>query len=88
MIPEEGEKSVWRRLIHFKLTTRCPITAIQYLILAMRGKLLRLWQLKDLVGTLLDKVRESCQGVLGVETLDILQGKRTICGITLGNLFF
>ena len=27
---EEGEKSVWRRLIYFRLTPRCPITAIQY----------------------------------------------------------
>ena len=38
------------------------------------------------MGTL-NKVRESCQGVLGVETLDIIQGKRTICRITRGNLF-
>ena len=27
---EEGEKSVWRRLIYFRFTPRCPITAIQY----------------------------------------------------------
>ena len=74
MIPEEGEKSVWRRLIHFKLTPRCPKTAIHYPILDMRGKLLRLRQLKDLVGTL-DKVRESCQGFVGAETCDILKGK-------------
>ena len=52
----------------------------------MRGKLHLLRQLTDLMGTL-NKVRESCQGVLGVETLDIIQGKRTICRITRGNLF-
>ena len=41
----------------------------------MRGKLLRLRQLEDLVGTL-DKVRESCQGVVGVETLDSSTGEK------------
>ena len=81
MNPEEGEKSVWRRLIYFRLKLRYPITAIQDPILDMRGKLLRLHQSEDLLGTL-DKVRESCQGVLGVLTLDILQGKRTTCRIT------
>jgi hypothetical protein len=38
------------------------------------------------LGTL-DKVRESCQGIVGVGTLDILKGKRTTCRITRGNLF-
>jgi hypothetical protein len=52
----------------------------------MRGKLLRLRQLKEFVG-MLDKVRESCQGILGVETLDFLKGKRTICRVSRGNLF-
>jgi hypothetical protein len=28
--PEEGEKTLWRRLIYFRLKLRCPITAIQY----------------------------------------------------------
>ena len=65
MNPEEGEKSVRKRLIYFRLKLRCPITAIQDPILDMRGKLLRLHQSEDLLGTL-DKVRESCQGVLGV----------------------
>ena len=64
-----------RRLINFRLTPQCPITAIQYPIKAMRGMLLRLRQLKDLMGTL-DKVRESCQGVVGVETLDSSTGEK------------
>jgi hypothetical protein len=29
MNPEEGEKSVWRRLIYFRSKLRCPITAIR-----------------------------------------------------------
>ena len=74
MNPEEGEKSVWRRLIYFRFTPRCPITAIQYPTEAMRGKLLRLRQLKDLVGTLNEV--SSCQGGVGGETLDILQGSK------------
>ena len=36
----------------------------------MRGRLLRLCQLEDLMGTL-DEVRESCQWDLVVKTLDI-----------------
>ena len=38
----------------------------------MRGKLLRLCQLKDLMATL-DKV-SSCQGYVELETIDVLQG--------------
>ena len=38
----------------------------------MRGKLLRLRQLKDLVGTLNEV--SSCQGVVEFETIDVLQG--------------
>ena len=32
-------------------------------------------------------MRESCQGIVGVGTLDILKGKRTTCRIMRGNLF-
>jgi hypothetical protein len=37
------------------------------------------------MGTL-DEV-SSCQGVVGAENFDVLQGKRTTCRITRGNLF-
>ena len=40
----------------------------------MRGKLLRLRQLKDLVGTLNEV--SSCQGVVELETIDVLQGNK------------
>ena len=40
----------------------------------MKGKLLCLRQLKDLVGTLNEV--SSCKGVVGVETLDILKDNK------------
>ena len=72
MNPEKGEKSVRRRLKYFKLAPRYPIIAIQDPILAVRGKLLHLRQLKDLMG-MLDEV-SSCWGAVGAETCDILKG--------------